>query len=50
MATSSLICFENLNTFFELLAPALDLGLREILVAIVHSLELAAVDGNAGFR
>jgi NADH dehydrogenase len=35
---------------FDLLLAALDLALREVVVATVHGLELAAVDGNAGLR
>src|SRR5258708_21530566 len=35
---------------FDLLLAALDFTLREVVVATVHGLELAAVDGNAGLR
>src|SRR3977135_539823 len=36
------------HALFDLLLAALDLALREVVVATVHGLELAAVDGNAG--
>src|ERR1700733_13169248 len=36
------------HALFDLLLAALDLALREVVVATVHSLELAAIDGNAG--
>ena len=35
---------------FQLLAPPLDSRAREILVAVIHGLELAAIDRNACFR
>jgi len=35
---------------FQLLAPPLDFRAREILVAVIHGLELAAIDRNACFR
>src|SRR5258708_37277994 len=35
---------------FDLLLAALDFALREVVVATVHGLELAPVDGNAGLR
>src|ERR1700680_3635784 len=38
------------HALFDLLLAALDLALREVVVATVHGLELAAVDGNAGLR
>src|ERR1700730_16697470 len=38
------------HALFNLLLAALDLALREVVVATVHGLELAAVDGNAGLR
>src|SRR4029077_13307015 len=38
------------HALFDLLLAAPDLALREVVVATVHGLELAAVDGNAGFR
>src|SRR6266851_4249778 len=38
------------HALFDLLLAALDLALREVVVATVHSLELAPVDGNAGLR
>src|SRR5712671_2336777 len=38
------------HTLFDLLLATLDLALREVVVATVHGLELAAVDGNAGLR
>src|SRR6202030_1675602 len=38
------------HALFDLLLAALDLALREVVVATVHGLELAAVDSNAGLR
>ena len=38
------------HALFDLLLAALDLALREVVVATVDGLELAAVDGNAGLR
>src|SRR5206468_7943510 len=38
------------HALFDLLLAALDLALREVVVATVHRLELAAVDSNAGLR
>src|SRR6478735_9612422 len=38
------------HALFDLLLAALDLALREVVVATVHGLKLAAVDGNAGLR
>ena len=38
------------HALFDLLQAAMDLALREVVVAAVHSLELAAVNGNAGLR
>src|SRR5258708_14171309 len=35
---------------FDLLLAAFDFALREVVVATVHGLELAPVDGNAGLR
>ena len=35
--------------FFELLAASLHFAAREVLVAIVHRFELAAIDSDAGF-
>src|SRR5262249_22186285 len=37
-------------TLFQLLAPPLDFRAREILVAVVHGFELAAINRNARFR
>ena len=38
------------DTFFELRPPPFHFAGREVLVAIVYGLELAAVDGDAGLR
>src|SRR6267143_5383935 len=38
------------HALFDVLLAALDLALREVVVATVHGLELAAVDSNAGLR
>src|SRR3982075_1787435 len=38
------------HALFDLLLAALDLALREVVVATVHGVRLAAVDGNAGLR
>src|SRR5262249_29409329 len=38
------------NALLDLRPPSLHLGAREVLVTVIHRLELAAVDRDAGFR
>src|SRR5262245_50040477 len=54
MAATARMSFLGLGipryAFFQLLAPPLNFRAGEILVAVIHRLELAAIDRNAWFR
>ena len=44
------LCQIACHALLQLLAPALDFRLREVLVAVIHCFELAAIDRDAGRR
>ena len=44
------MCQIACHALLQLLPPALDFRLREVLVAVIHCFELAAIDRDAGLR